>query len=702
MNNFRRVSACVLAGMVLLLASGPSYSLGFGEPDSQAILGDTLRLTVPVRLEPGEEIADECVGADVYFGDEKLRAGAVSTEVLPGSAFLRTVKVRTTALINEPIVTIYVAAGCHARITRKFVVLADPPPMPPTTRAGVTSGTSKATASASGAPIAVPVPAPGVTSTRLPAEPSGSAAPPALATKAGTNAVVVPRPAPKPAARAQNAAASGHPRRHPRNGGIGNTGGMKSPATKTSKPAAPRQEVPRLELDPVESDAMVSPSLRLSPSLGQMPKEGEALDATQQAQRDAAAAVWRALNATPEQMAKDQARLKDLTQRLEQLQAEGEAQHRADATLRAQMAASGQSTGSKWWLALLVITALALGLAYYFYRELRRQQREGQAWWQGSAQSEPVPMSTLDEEEERADPEHTTTEFVHVPSQATEAPAPLSAAPVPPPSTLMAQAQQVPEQPAARPVATQPLHGLVPDRMPALAVPPAPARPLPPIKPQPESLREVSVEELIDLEQQAEFFIVLGQDDAAIDLLESHVQGTTAASPLPFLKLMEIYRRLGRRDDYERVQSAFNERFNAHAPAWDADMQQGHDLVDYPGIVERLQALWSRPDMAMEVLERSLTRPESGDDTFELPAYRELLLLYAVARDLSERETADRSKVDLLLPLTELDEPGLAVGDDSRVIQPLMATRPVKAQPNLSPSIKVDVSLDDLDDSHKP
>ena len=31
--------------------------------------------------------------------------------------------------------------------------------------------------------------------------------------------------------------------------------------------------------------------------------------------------------------------------------------------------------------------------------------------------------------------------------------------------------------------------------------------------------RDVSVEELIDLEQQAEFFVVLGQDEAAIDLL---------------------------------------------------------------------------------------------------------------------------------------------------------------------------------------
>ena len=67
-----------------------------------------------------------------------------------------------------------------------------------------------------------------------------------------------------------------------------------------------------------------------------------------------------------------------------------------------------------------------------------------------------------------------------------------------------------------------------------------------------EPLREVSVEELIDLEQQAEFFVVLGQDDAAIDLLEDHVQSTTGASPLPFLKLLELHQRLNRRSDYER------------------------------------------------------------------------------------------------------------------------------------------------------
>ena len=35
--------------------------------------------------------------------------------------------------------------------------------------------------------------------------------------------------------------------------------------------------------------------------------------------------------------------------------------------------------------------------------------------------------------------------------------------------------------------------------------------------------RAVSAEELIDLEQQAEFFVMLGQDDAAVDLLLNHI-----------------------------------------------------------------------------------------------------------------------------------------------------------------------------------
>jgi hypothetical protein len=162
--------------------------------------------------------------------------------------------------------------------------------------------------------------------------------------------------------------------------------------------------------------------------------------------------------------------------------------------------------------------------------------------------------------------------------------------------------------------------------------------------------RDVSIEELIDLEQQAEFFTVLGQDDAAIDLLVDHLRQTGGGSPLPYLKLLEIYHRRGDRDRYERMRTRFNHRFNAYAPEWGVDLQAGRALEDYAGVVPRLQQLWARPLDAMAELEALLFRKSRGA-LFELPAYREVLFLYALARDLLDRESADGGNVDLLLPL---------------------------------------------------
>jgi hypothetical protein len=164
--------------------------------------------------------------------------------------------------------------------------------------------------------------------------------------------------------------------------------------------------------------------------------------------------------------------------------------------------------------------------------------------------------------------------------------------------------------------------------------------------------REVSVEELIDLEQQAEFFVVLGQDDAAIDLLVSHVRGSGGTSPLPYLKLLEIYRRRSDRESYERTRSRFNQRFNAYAPDWDSDLQHGRALDAYPQVMERLQHSWPRPLDAMAELGALLFRKDGGE-LFELPAYREVLLLFSLARELLDNQDTRIPDVDVLLPIGE-------------------------------------------------
>jgi pilus assembly protein FimV len=208
-----------------------------------------------------------------------------------------------------------------------------------------------------------------------------------------------------------------------------------------------------------------------------------------------------------------------------------------------------------------------------------------------------------------------------------------------------------------------------PDRLPAAPIAPAPP---PSVEPDAdvEPRRPMAAEELIDLEQQAEFFVVLGQDEAAIDLLMGHVRSTGGVSPLPYLKLLEIYRRRGEREPYDRIRERFNRRFNAYAPEWSVDPEQGLSLEGYPKVMQRLQGVWRRPSQAMELLDAALFRRDAGP-TFDLPAYRELLFLYSTAHDLAERG-ADVEGVDLLLSVDE--EPAgsvvTSVQPSTRLVEP--------------------------------
>ena len=145
--------------------------------------------------------------------------------------------------------------------------------------------------------------------------------------------------------------------------------------------------------------------------------------------------------------------------------------------------------------------------------------------------------------------------------------------------------------------------------------------------------RPVSVEELLDLEQQVDFFIVLGQEQAAVELLLSHVRTTGGASALPYFKLLQIYRRQGDEEAYERTRDRFNQRFNAQAPDWRGDLAAGRCLEHYPEVVTRLQQAWLQPLQALVELESLLLR-RADLEAFDLPAFHDILTLHALVSDL--------------------------------------------------------------------
>jgi hypothetical protein len=199
-----------------------------------------------------------------------------------------------------------------------------------------------------------------------------------------------------------------------------------------------------------------------------------------------------------------------------------------------------------------------------------------------------------------------------------------------------------------------------------------------------ESASEPSIEEHVDLDQQAEFLCVLGQDEAAIDLLLGHLRSTGGTSPGPYLRLMQIYRRRDDRPAYDRLRERFNQRFNAVAPEWSSDATQLRGLEGYPDVLLQLQGHWRSPLDAMAAIETLLFRRGSEDERFDLPAYEDLLFLYWLTRERQHDEAQPSKPVDVLLPIEETQAP-------VSVIQPIASPKPAR-KPAARPPVDLDLS----------
>lgn len=168
---------------------------------------------------------------------------------------------------------------------------------------------------------------------------------------------------------------------------------------------------------------------------------------------------------------------------------------------------------------------------------------------------------------------------------------------------------------------------------------------------------ELSVaDELLDLQQQVDFLQLLGQHEAAADLLANRLARGNAGA-MPYLLLMELCQQRGEPDVFAELVKQFEPRFRTQAPPWSVSLSRGRALDASPSVIAHLQVVWGDPDAAMQMLRDLLARGAGpGAPHFELPAYRDLLTLYSVARDLYEAGLRG-DDVDLMLPLdSKFDE----------------------------------------------
>jgi pilus assembly protein FimV len=600
----RAASTLTAIGAALWLVATAAHAVGFGRITNLTQLGQPLNFAAVVRLEADEALPRECVSAEVQSGENRLQAGLVrvTLEGAPDSSE-RSVRVTTSALIDEPVVTVSVTLGCNtSKVTRRFVAFIDPPLINMAQAASVETLPPQRRDSQV-APLVSMVQGEGT---------SASAARRGERAGQGRSRPRAPAATPITVAEAPSDAA---------------------PAARSPRPPRARKEPPVSRQVAASRSSASGARLQLEAPAPIVAGPASAASAPTAPASLAAAEPASASRPddTAAQLAKERVRIQALEEGVAKLRSDAQSAQASLAAvqLRLQEAEAGRYANPLVYALAWLSALLALAVAGLWWRQARARQPA--QWWSGPAPAPAASNAPL---------------AVPVP---VSAPAPLGS-----PSTeadAFAVSTVIEDDEPANP-------DLAPTR-PAPFVATAPASG--PNSVLPELPRELSVEELIDLEQQVEFFIVLGQDDAAIELLMSHVRSDGGISPLPYLKLLEIYRRRGELDGYQRIRDRFNRRFNAYAPAWEADLQQGRSLVDYPDTIAQLQQLWASPVRAMETLDASLFRRNKTDETFDLPAYRELLFLYSVARDLAEHAgVLPNTSVDLLLPLGDPGEEPIA------------------------------------------
>lgn len=587
---FAEKSFHFVLGVVLIGAAANSLALSLGRMRGATIVGRPLDATLSVQLDASEGLASVCAAVDVFFGDGQVPPSKVRTTTSAGSgAGEALIRIRTTSVLDEPVATLYVQEGCLQKNTRKYVLLAE-----------ALADNTVPTLSAS-APVASPqLPVvPGVRNAR-----GSAAAGRAEEGQAEPAALASVRKVPKAKPQAGSAGADATPRTSAMAPSL-----VAPLGRQTSKSVADtaRPSRSRLTLDPIDLSVDRNLVLRSSPELLTVPSADAG-------QRAAAAALWQALNVQPQDIARDSQRLKSLEADVAGMLAQGRKTETAITELRGQLEqARGERYANRLVYALGALLAVASAIAVSLWMRNRQHKRGlGPGPWWGN--------ETADGGKHGADSGFAT-----------------GAVPASQPTGAGNEAGAGPSQRQAVDLNLDELHSENPGKKP-IPKPATRAR-LPESREYPEFLpslsgmpRIVNAEELFDVQQQADFFLSLGNADKAVEVLLHHITDNVETSALVYLDLFDLYHKLDRRDDYDALRTDFHRIFNAQVPAFDDYAMDSHGLEFYVAALTRIESLWPTPKV-LDVLEESIFRkPNSRSEVFSLAAYRELLLLHSVAK----------------------------------------------------------------------
>ena len=568
----------VAVGVLLLAAGSSASALTLGRVRGAALIGQPLEILVPVTTDPGQTDGALCADADVFHGDTRIENSRVQVSVEPtAQADTFNIRVASPTLIDEPVVTVYVRAGCTQKTSRRFVMLADFP------------GDS-GNAPARGAAALLPPPL--VTPAENPAKSGWASANEAPATT----------PPPKKAAPAEKPVQAVAPK--------------PAPVVKKEPPPAPKP--PKDEEKVAEKSASKAPSsgkarLKLDP-LENLAERIKTLESTTVA-------------APPEEASRD-------TQRMEQLQGDIKAllsqaaKNESNLMAMRERLEKAESERVPMFVvyALLGLVGLCLaGLAFLWTR--RPQKDEWQAPSYAPVPTSPpqtLPESAIPDIQEAAVPAAPAASSV-APVSASMASAPIIPAPQVNPDPSMdvdVNLMDMDESSFSK------LMGMesAPKQKPVLSD--EPQWPVAAV-----AAYDFESDEIIDVRQQATFFTKLGKIDDAIGMLEAAIRKKPEGSPFLYLDLLDIAYANSLKTDFRQFRDEFQSIFNARVPEFALYKDKGSGLDAHADVQETLAGMWETPAELSTIETYILKTAQSPDEgSFDINAFLELLAMHAAAR----------------------------------------------------------------------
>ena len=635
-----------------LLLAGQSAALTLGRVRGAAVVGQSLDVSVQIQLNADEAATALCLEADVFHADARQDPSRVRVTAEP-TAQPNTVNARVISLafIDEPMVTVYLRAGCTQKSSRRYVLLADFPSEPalPVLAPSAAPAVVVPAAAAPSPPLAAAI---------APAAEAGSAPPSSAQRTADTAGAPPPSRVATAAAAGTKPAAKARPAARPRPPKVQAAASPGAPtAAKIAAPAPVVAAAPAASAAPASQaiEKAQTPKTAIAPAGQSRLTLDPLVGLTERVailESSASATGSEGARNGVQDTVRDGQRMQSLEDSVKALVALAAKNEASLQEMRVKLqTAQADRVPVQWLYGLVALVLACLAAMAFLWSRLSAGAASASAkddWWRGARNVAPAAvggdvMQAAPQEQSQMAPGASETPAARPVSK----PASLQGAGGEsryssliglednPSSELDVSLVEMTESNFDQLMKSGKSHSAIrPGPLP-LQVEPMPAT----TKLQALPSRPINSEQLFDVRQQADFFVSLGQTDQAVQILEKQINDHGETSPLIYLDLLQIFHSLNLKTDFRQFREDFNLLFNARVPEFASFRNEGKSLEEYPHVLAHITALWSTRK-ALMVIEASIFRDSLDDRSspFDLAAFRDLLLLHAIAQSFTIRE----------------------------------------------------------------